>query len=713
MKKWQDYIKHDKRILGTRKVFDNNIYTFDIETSSVVFLDGIQYNASDYENMTKDEQERAEFYSFMYIWMLGINDVVYYGRTWDELKTFLELINKNVPEKKYLFIHNASFEFQFFKSYLHVDNVLARKSHKVMTCDLPDYNFTVRCSYYMSNCALKNLPDLYMLDFEKMVGDLDYDLIRHNKTQLTDKELKYCENDCLVVYQYIKRMCETYEDVKHIPITSTGQVRRELKEITMTDYKYKSKVRKSINVDPHVYNLLIEAFAGGYTHANWIYADEILENVDSFDFTSSYPYVLVTHKYPSTSFKRCNLKNVNDMLDDFAYIFVIKFKNISCKYYNNFISESKCRDISKGKFDNGRIISADEIIICVTDIDLKIILDTYRYDEIEILESWFSKYDYLPKKFINFVLDKYVNKTRYKGVVGKELAYQKEKNKFNALYGMSVTNEIRDNVLYDDILGWREEELSNEEIEEKLHEEYKKGFLSFSYGVWVTAYARNNLIRNIIKLDEYVIYCDTDSIKLKQGYNKKVIDDYNKFVERKIKFVSNKLNIPIEKFAPKDIKGQNRMLGVFDFDGHYEKFITQGAKKYAVITKKKIDKIKDSNGNFIDEVNVIKIEDNFAYCIEITVAGVPKKGCKALKTLEDFKDNLVFTYKDTGKNLLIYLDDQSEKDICDYKGKFQHITDKSGCAIIPTTYVLGKSQEYAELISDESSKRAIYKEVKN
>lgn len=47
-----------------------------------------------------------------------------------------------------------------------------------------------------------------------------------------------------------------------------------------------------------------------------------------------------------------------------------------------------------------------------------------------------------------------------------------------------------------------------------LEKEETKGFLSFSYGVWVTAYARNNLLRNVIKCDDYVVYCDTDSMKL-------------------------------------------------------------------------------------------------------------------------------------------------------------------------------------------------------
>ena len=147
---------------------------------------------------------------------------------------------------------------------------------------------------------------------------------------------------------------------------------------------------------------------------------------------------------------------------------------------------------------------------------------------------------------------------------------------------------IRDDVEFNNIIGWNEKEISNEEIQKRLLNEKKKAFLSFAYGVWCTAYARNNLLRNAIKLDDYCIYMDTDSLKLRKGYDIKVIENYNNFVENKINYVSKKLEIPIEKFAPKDSKGKSRMLGVFDFDGHYDKFITQGAKKYAVEENGKI-----------------------------------------------------------------------------------------------------------------------------
>ena len=49
-------------------------------------------------------------------------------------------------------------------------------------------------------------------------------------------------------------------------------------------------------------------------------------------------------------------------------------------------------------------------------------------------------------------------------------------------------------------------------------------------------------------------------------------------------------------------------------------------------------------------------------------------------------------------------------ELTDYKGKTRTVTDKYSCVLIPTTYVLGKSEEYANLLSDESSRRAMYEE---
>lgn len=703
---WDRYNGHDKKIVGKRKKFDNNIYSFDIETSSYFLYKGEIKKAVKYLDLKKSDKKNARPMCSMYIWMFGINDIVYYGRTWDELKKFLQRLDLSVSETKYVFVHNLAFEFQFLKSQFHFTDVMARKSHKVMTAKMADYNIIFKCSYMMSNCALAGLPKLFKLPVEKKVGDLDYDLIRTSITPLSSTEYGYCEYDCLVVYHYILRELETYEDVKHIPTTSTGKVRRELQDLIRTNFKYKRIVRKAINVDPHVYNLLQDAFMGGYTHSNWIFTDEIIKNVSSFDEASAYPYVLVTCKFPSKAFRRCYITKKEEMSRHFAYLLVVRFKHVRCKYFNNFISSSKCRHIKGADYDNGRIISALEFEITITDIDFRFFIDTYEC-QYEILESYFSMYNYLPLDFINFVLEKYEKKTIYKGDETKELEYQKEKGLFNSLYGMSVTNNIRDTVEYSDSNGsWAEIPLTNEEIEKALISERNKAFLSFAYGVWVTAYARDNLLRRLIELDDYQVYADTDSLKLKEGFDKRVIDKYNESVLKKLHFCADIFKIDYNKFAPKDIKGVEHPLGVFEMDGVYHEFVTQGAKKYAYTKWIKNEKLKDKK-----DVNIIETKDDESLVLEITVAGVPKKlGAMALKDLSDFKDDFVFTNEICKKKLLFYAENQPIVTITDYLGFTHEVSDISGCSIMPNEYTLGKSLEYANLISDNSSHRARYRE---
>ena len=569
-----------------KKTYSNLVFTFDIETTSLMVN---MENVPELYDFSKDSIDYDDYdrVGYMYIWMFSINDSVYYGRTWEELKEFWSILDEYIPQKKIVFIHNLSYEFQFLRSQFDFKDVFARTKRKVMKASLSCYNIEFHCTYMMTNISLEKLADTFKLPIKKLVGNLDYDVIRTPLTKLSDHELAYCENDCLVIYHYINLELRDYIRVDKIPITSTGKVRRELQGLAYKNVYYRRKIRKAINTNPHIYNLLLEAFQGGYTHANWIYTNDIVSNVDSYDFTSSYPYVMTSFKYPMMEFVPDNIKTISDMYRLYAYLLVVRFTNIKCKYFNNFISSSKCRYIKGGKYDNGRLISATEIEMVLTDIDFRFILSTYECNY-EILESYSALYGYLPKMLINFILDKYVSKTKLKGVEEEEINYARVKAMFNSIYGMTVTNTIRNDVIYDNVSGWSEKSLDNDKIVELLENEKKKGFLSFSTGVWVTAWSRFNLLSNLVKLDKYNLYADTDSLKLAEGYDKNVILNYNEEVKERIKYVSKILDIPIEKYSPKDIKGEEHLLGVFECETKkgdrytYEEFITQGAKKYAV-----------------------------------------------------------------------------------------------------------------------------------
>ena len=73
-------------------------------------------------------------------------------------------------------------------------------------------------------------------------------------------------------------------------------------------------------------------------------------------------------------------------------------------------------------------------------------------------------------------------------------------------------------------------------------------------------------------------------MKLKEGYDINVINDYNKFVTNKINYVSNKLNIDINKYKP---AGAN--LGDISYSSNSINFLF------------KCMRLKDENMKIIDE----------------------------------------------------------------------------------------------------------------
>lgn len=78
MKYWTEFNSHFADLVGKNKQVDNTIYTFDIETTSYLILNGKQILANHYLELSKDEQEKALFRSCMYIWQFSINKDVYF-----------------------------------------------------------------------------------------------------------------------------------------------------------------------------------------------------------------------------------------------------------------------------------------------------------------------------------------------------------------------------------------------------------------------------------------------------------------------------------------------------------------------------------------------------------------------------------------------------------------------------------------------------------
>lgn len=662
-------------------IVNDDIMCFDIETSSG-FLHKDSDTLEPYLGKSKKYYEDCKKYAICYVWQFSINDNVFWGRTLEDFKDFLQELEYYEPHKKIVYIHNFSFEFQFLINVLQFDYVFARQARKPLFAEWSTYQF--RCSYFLTNMSLATWAEQRKLSVQKLTGNLDYTILRTPKTALTDKELAYCFNDVLVMYFGLLQYKEKYGHIIDIPFTQTGEVRKEVidRMNVSSEYKYRKRCIKLIPETIEDYTLLCDCFMGGYTHSNAVHTNIVLDNVRSKDISSSYPIVMCLEKYPMTYFEETVPCDDYFNNDNYSYIITFDVEHLHSKRWNTWLSFSKCSKIKGYSLDNGRVLKADYVQLSLTNVDYEMFQLCYDFDNLNIIDFRISSNDYLSPTFVKYILELYGNKTTLKGIKEKEPLYMKSKQYINSMYGMMVTKNITDTIEFEEDR-WKKELLDEKNFYTKIASEKKKlskTFGAFQFGVWVTAYARRNLWQGILALDYNVAYCDTDSIKF-IDCDSNFFNEYNKRIEERENERADMLGIPRDKFCPRDKNGIPHRLGIFDDDGQYKKFKTLGAKKYCYIDND--DKL------------------------HMTVSGVRKSAVSQLHGIEDFKDGTTFDVEHAQKLIMSYVDDMPP--IVWNKGQYDefHSNYKYGICAQPTTYSLGVTDDYESILTMVQNKRGV------
>lgn len=621
--------------------------------------------AFDIETTTIPEIEQA----IMYVWQLQIGlDVTVIGRTWDEFLDVLHRFALYLDDGEYLciYVHNLSYEFQFLRGVypFSKEEVFAIDSRKILKCTMFEH-FEFRCSYLHSNMSLAEYTKKLDVEHKKIDGEtFDYSRTRYPWTPLHDIEMKYIIHDVLgLVECIIKEMEHDDDNLYTIPLTSTGYVRRDAKA-AMRNISHTFVKSQLPNIV--IYTMLREAFRGGNVHANRYYSGMVLEDVNSADMSSAYPYAVTSCDFPVSEFFHYGSATLDEVkrlifVRRKAVIMRVKMYGITLRdifWGSPYLSRDKCRNICNGNFDNGRILDADYLETTITDIDLQIILDEYTFSDIEFFDVAHARYGKLPQPLIDEAIKYYHAKTELKDVPGQEVYYMKSKNKLNSIYGMMAQDPVKQSIdfINDEFIK------RNENPADILEKNNKRAFLCYQWGVWVTAWVRYRLEYGIKAAGSNFVYCDTDSVK----YLGEI--DWTKFNDARI---AESLENGTHATDP---QGVIHYMGVFEDDGHYSEFATLGAKKYCYT--------KAKGGE-----------------LYTTIAGVTKiKGGAELEKhggIHAFKPGFIF--REAGGTESVY-NDKPPMDTHIVDGHIIPIT--SNVVIKDSTYTLGITAEYERLLED-------------
>ena len=663
---------------------------FDIETSSF-------YN------------QAGEKTAIMYEWTFIIEDLIIYGRHWEEFiqltQMLTEIFELSPEQRLFVGVHNLSFELQFLYKRFKWKRVFCVGNRQPVSA-LTEDGILFRCTYLLSGLSLDLLAK-EIGSVAKLKGDLDYSKIRHSETPMSDEELQYCFHDVIIVRDFIRKEIKENRNILRIPLTKTGYVRRYCRERCIGGAattrrgrarehnnhlirKHKKIIQNSSLTVPE-YEQCKRAYIGGHTHADSIRCNRVYENAHSLDICSSYPYHMMLPGYPigeAYEVKINSLEELERYCQLFCCIFDICLVNVQPKViYEHYIPKYKCINIVNGKFDNGKVVSADRIEMSVTNVDWDIIKSFYTFEDVGIGEFRAYAKGYLPTAFVKSILELYKNKTELKGLTGEteeetraiESLYQLSKGMVNSAYGMCAMDVCKPTYTIEN-----DEWIMKENDLKKSIASYNKSmkrFLMYQWAPFITAWSRASVVWMIHELKTDFLYCDTDSCKfLHYEKHAKAIKKRNEYIIETLKQAAEYHNLPLEMFMPKTKDGIPKPLGVWELETEgnpYKRFKTLGAKRYLY---------EDNDGLHLTCAGVSKIAGRDYL---LSLGGDP---------FEHFKDGLYFPAGYSGKLCHTYIDETREGVVKDYLGNYAEYKELSCVHLEPTDYHLSMDDEYLSLL---------------
>lgn len=570
----------------------------------------------------------------------GENIVTLYG---SEPRTCIETMerihNSMRGNRTYIFFHNMAYDWVFLRQFFferfgYPEHQLNTKPHYPISIEFNN-GIILRDSLILAQRSLEKWAyDLGVYD-QKAVGKWEYGKVRSQGSDFSDGEKEYIEHDTLAGVECIEAFKRTLgKNIATLPYTATGIVRESFRKVARRNRGRQWFLSQYLDFQ---YVQLSEAvYHGGFTHQNRFWKSEKIDAlvtdgqpVICYDIASSYPFALISRKYPAgkfTEYSDCKPETILNACDSWAFMFLAEFYDVRLKdgkFPMPFLQSSKAIDMINAVIDNGRIVQAAYVKIPICDADLQILASQYTWnEEFTICRNViFCHKDYLPRWFTDFVYQLFHDKTMLKG--GDPVLYALAKAKLNSCYGMCCQHVMQNDISEDYDTGEYSTTITQDEESYQKYIDNRNTFLPYQIGIYCTAYATQNLFDLGACLDDpdYWIYSDTDSA-FAWGWNEEKIKAYN---ERRIKLMHDRGYEGIEH------NGRLYHLGIVEKDKICEEFKGIHSKCYCY-------------------------RDAGTHELKITVAGVPKSGAKCLHDdIDNFKVGFVFPGTDTGKLMHTYI----------------------------------------------------------
>ena len=422
----------------------------------------------------------------------------------------------------------------------------------------------LRDSTQLLDLSLENAIGIFQIE-HSIKGNWDKYKIRNQSDILTEEELLYSDTRCICLLECMHKFMTMYNlTLNTIPYGLGGLTKKSIRD--SIDASFNHKTIPSMNLYKKTYfkkSLLSfedlmkfkENFYGAYVGCNDDYRDYTLgDGIQGYDFLSSYPYVMLSERYPNSKYHEWHGLITWDEIvkcDICEFTFDVILKNVKAKP-NALTILGKTETMEIEDKDEVEYNSSHNLIFapkiefwCPSKVYLQCILECYDVESIEISNVKSCHLSYLPKPITDTIKQLVIDKQASKSDKAKYHFAKVRVTSCNGLF-LQKLDSITD---------------------EKSYKKYyvQQRFLPYQTGVLILHYALRNLIE-LSKCCGTWLYSDTDSV-YGADWDEDKIKAYNKSCKDKLKYAGNTI--------------KNISLGMAELEHNCELFRYIAPRRYA------------------------------------------------------------------------------------------------------------------------------------
>lgn len=454
-------------------------------------MDYAEY-AADFETNTTEEGVAKNPVWAWGVCLVGDTNSFIYGVS---IESFIDtILNFNNAR---IWFHNLGFDGKFIIDYLlrhgfkHVDQINDNKQLSTLIDDMGrfysikframDKEIVFADSYKKVTMALAEAANTYHLNMTK--GEIDYSIFRPAGHELTAQELDYLRRDVCILAQVLEQRLKM-----GTKLTTSADCLAAYKDLI--DRK---KFEKLFPMLPkRADHDIRKSYKGGYVYVNPIHQNKTYSKDGvSLDVNSMYPYQM---RYKSYPYGLPEFVMGEKELDGLY---------VACIEYTATLKHGclPCIQIKDNPKFNPREYQrniTEPLIGWFTSVDIALMQDMYELDIIDFLGAY--KFNSQYGLFDDYIDINNYNKTHATNP-GERFQAKLCNNSLYGKFGQKIQGSKKIPVLEDDTVHY------------KLVDGDDRDPVYIPIASFVTAYARDYLIRTAVKFGDNYIYSDTDSIK--------------------------------------------------------------------------------------------------------------------------------------------------------------------------------------------------------